>query len=476
MESDYLGREINNLWSKVQEKSDRLLSGTQPDAGLEDYSDRIGNRGFRDDFGFDRAEFQAESLNLSRTRFQKERSYLEKLIESKNEEIGRLQKEIEKEQERNLELKSKIQELNNSQSMLVQQSFSTVELQSRSLNVHIEKVTQELKNAREEALKLKYDLQEEKTTREKDRSGWGSKENEWLEERGKRMLELEQIKQDLFQQRQKELEEVSRLESTIRDLQDQLFERKTMFEKEKMEFQNLLKEKENQITISQQNFRQAKSRLEDERDGRRNQSNQNEIEKKRLMEELANRENKIKELQESLEESTQAGRFSSPSESRMEVQPSVSQNRSELPSRRRDQSRSFFTEAIHFLSRKMEFVLVIAISLIFVGMIFFLWRGSGSKSYARAQKFLEQGNEQFTDGDLKGAKESLQKAYKISPDNAAIKNSLILVLGEIANKEFKEGKFEDALERVELLNQLLPEDSDVVRLRNNILHALSREE
>ena len=93
----------------------------------------------------------------------------------------------------------------------------------------------------------------------------------------------------------------------------------------------------------------------------------------------------------------------------------------------------------------------------------------------RAQKYLERGSEQFSKGQLEQAVDSLKRAYELDPQNSMIKSSLTLFLGENANRDFREGRLEEALKHAELLYSILPEDPDVLRLHNSILQALGKQ-
>ena len=90
----------------------------------------------------------------------------------------------------------------------------------------------------------------------------------------------------------------------------------------------------------------------------------------------------------------------------------------------------------------------------------------------RAQTYLQSGNDYFTRGNLDQSLKNLELAFSLDPENSIIRNSLTLVLAEMAHKEKREGKLEQALKRVEMLYSIMPEDPDVVRLHSEILQVI----
>lgn len=546
MEEDYLKRELDLLWEKVQGELKTKGPGALSRRQLSEGS------GFASAFESAQAEIQAESLQLLRSRFEKEKSYWENLIAAKDETIARLQNEIQNEQKKSEELKLKIQELQSNQTQLFHQSFSTLDLQRRSLNLHMEQLEKELQDAHKEILTLSLNLKEEKELQEKTKSAWEEKEKKWMEERDQRELEIEQIKKDLFQRRQTELEEIAGLEETIQSLKNELQENKTLFETKTSGSQNLLQEKENQVEKIQQELDQVKSQLEKEREERRlasiereRQSAQAGEDKKRLVEQLLFRENKIKELQESLERmmkerADQEASFRKRDEALLLQEESLRKRREEWVESIKSQSgqqlnisgrvvellnnlelklgiktsapaatiaapplpvilkkdsqksgeppSSFsallektgskyarFGNLVRFLKRrKGAALLAVGLALFTITAVLLFLEGGGRRA-ARAQKYLAEGNQQFTKGEMEKAAQSLEKAYQLDPENSMIKNSLTLVLGEIANKEFREGQLDAALKKTEFLYKILPEDPDVVQLHNSILQALGRQ-
>lgn len=544
MDEEYLQKKLNVLWDKVQDK-----------------------KGLASAFESAQAEIQAESLNLLRSRFDKEKSYWENLIAAKEETINRFQIEIQDAQKKNEELKLKIAELQNGQAMLLQQSFSTLDLQKRSLNARIEQTENELEGTRREIMDLTLNLKEEKDLREKFRREYEEKEAALIAENQKREEEIEKVRQDLFQRRQSELDETSRLDETIKDLQNQLQENKNLFAAEKAGMQNLFQEKEGQLAKIQQDLDQTQSILERERDERRlaavereKQTVQGEEEKKRLVEQLLVRENKIKELQESLERliAERAVREESLKKKEDELllqEESLRKRREDWVESIKDQSgeQLSISGKIVELLNKLDLKLSIktrpsspaviagegqgaaprsgsaiarmpaaqgsaggaavkpaakfspfsllpnaisgspmsikaqnffsekkGVALLTTGLFLFaatslllFFEGEGQKSM-RAHRYLVKGNEQFTKGDLEKASQYLEKAYGLDPENSIIKNSLTLVFGEMAHKEFQEGKLEDALKHAEFVYKVLPEDPNIIQLHTAILQALGR--
>jgi hypothetical protein len=62
------------------------------------------------------------------------------------------------------------------------------------------------------------------------------------------------------------------------------------------------------------------------------------------------------------------------------------------------------------------------------------------------------------------------------PDDFILGIERVRFLGEVAHKNFREGNLESALAQTETLNKLVPEDPDVLQLRNDVLHELGRRE
>lgn len=129
---------------------------------------------------------------------------------------------------------------------------------------------------------------------------------------------------------------------------------------------------------------------------------------------------------------------------------------------------------VTFLRKREGWILVASGLILFsLTIALFLFESKGRKS-ARAQTLLQKGNDYFTRGDMDRSYKHLELAYGLDPENTIIRNSFALVLGELAHKEKREGKLDQALKRVETLYEILPEDPDVVRLHGEILQALGK--
>ena len=76
-------------------------------------------------------------MNLLKSRFEKEKSYWESLISSKEETIAQLHGQLIAERKKIQDLKSKNNELQQSQNELLNQSFGIFELQKRSITVKL---------------------------------------------------------------------------------------------------------------------------------------------------------------------------------------------------------------------------------------------------------------------------------------------------------------------------------------------------
>ena len=100
MDKDRLQKQLDILWDKVQGRVEP--SSAEPWKGQPDFAS-----------AFDQVQqdLQAESLQLLKTRFEKEKIYWENLLAAKEEILARLRKEVQEEQLKNQELKSKLQEM-----------------------------------------------------------------------------------------------------------------------------------------------------------------------------------------------------------------------------------------------------------------------------------------------------------------------------------------------------------------------------
>ena len=529
IDKDRLQRQMDMLWDKVQNKMD-----IKPQDVRKDDVD------FASAFETVQQEIQTESVNMLKARFEKEKSYWENLLASKDEAAARLKKEVHEEQQKNQELKNKISEMQEAQTQLLTQTYSTMELQKRSVDLRIEETERELEKAHKEVLAFTLALKEEKQAQDKLNKEWQEKEKRSLEEFEKKEAELNNIKQDLFKRRQNELEEVSKLNEKIKELQNQVSESKTLCETERAGFQNIIIEKDNAAALLRREIEEAKAALEKEREDRRaavmereRVSMEQRQESKKMVEELLRRENKISDLQRTIEslaaereaidrrkeeierveeelrkrreawvdsvkgQTTQQLSISAKifeMLTRIEGGSSIFQLRPVLkppvPALRREASggiderrkypglmgRVFDVAAgfMYLLKRNKGIVLAVSgLTLFAVTAFLLIFQGEGVKTM-RAQKLLQQGNEQFTMGNLVESLQSLEKAYGLDPRNSIIKNSLTIVLGELANKEYREGNFEQALKYTEFLNRLVPEDSDTLQLHNNILQAIGK--
>ena len=138
MNDDYLKKQLDTLWDKVQHRLD-------PVEGKGELSGQFESA---------QNEIQIAALNNVRARFEKEKSYWESLLESKEEKLEVLQAELAREQEHSASLKNKIEEHNQQQGHILQQTFSTLEMQRRSSQAHAEQLRSELEFSRKEILDL----------------------------------------------------------------------------------------------------------------------------------------------------------------------------------------------------------------------------------------------------------------------------------------------------------------------------------
>ena len=484
----------------------------------------------------------AQTLRALQQRFEKEKRYWENLVASKDEAVARLEKELQEQALKTSRLREKIQEMQNEQSGIIQQSFSTLELQKRSLNAHLARMEGDLESARKDMLALKLDLDEERAGKQKLKEEWEEKERKWQEDASRREFEIEDIKKNLLSRRETELEDVSKLEETVKKLKRELADAKTFSETEKAGIQNLLNEKESQIAKAQEELADTRKKLDIEKEERRlaavereKNSAQSGEDRIRLTEQVLLRETKIKELEQELEKMSrdrsereaalrtreekiisdeeavrrrredwvdsvrsQASQELTISEKSVDLlsklesklglrPPAVPYSQTAKfpppPSIHKDADSNLeaiaekypsFKEGVTFLRKRESWILVVTGLVLFgltLSLVFFETRGRKS---LRAQTLLQKGNDQFTRGDLEKSLKHLEDAFELDPENSIIRNSLTLVLGELAHKEKREGKYDQALKRVETLYMILPEDPDVIRLHGEVLQALGK--
>lgn len=493
-------------------------------------------------FELAQSEIHAETLRVLQQRFEKEKKYWENLGANKDEAISRLEREIEDQGAKAARLKEKIQELQSEQSGVIQQSFSALEIQKRSLNAHIKNLEEDLEEARKEILTFKLDLEEERARAEKVREEWEEKEGSWQEETARKDLDVENTKKNLFAKRETELDDIAKLEETIRKQKREAADEKTLFETEKAGMLKLLGEKNTQIEDIQAELAGTRKKLDNEKEERRHAAVerekaavQGEEDRKRMTEQVLTREVKIRELEESLErlikertdreeslrareekifaeeealrrrrdewvesikdQASQELTISEKSvdllsklETKLGLRPPAIPHSEILnvprpPSIQKDTDQNLeilaekypsLKRIVTFLRKRESWVLVgtgLVLFLLTTALLLFESRG---RRTMRAQTLLQKGNDQFTRGDLEKSLKFLEKAYELDRENAIIRNSLTLVLGELAHKEKREGKLDLALKRVEALYQILPEDPDVVRLHGEILQSLGK--
>lgn len=494
------------------------------------------------EFELAQSEIHAETLRVLQHRFEKEKRYWENLTASKNETIARLEREIQEQTLKTNHLREKIQELQSEQSGIVQQSFSTLELQKRSFNSHNQKLETELEASRKDMLDLKLDLEEERGLKFKLKAEWEEKENKWREEKQRREIEIENIKKDMLSKRETELEDFTKVEETVKKLKRELSDAKTFWEKEKAGLEALLNESNSQIGGARDDLDQTRKKLEAEKEERRlaamereKQAAKAEEDRARLTEQVLLRETRIKELERNLDQLSQERRegeeilrtredqiaadeeavrrrreewidsvraqagqelniseksvdLLSKLESKLGLRPpsipySQAVKFSLPPSIQKDADRTLedlaekypsLRSGVTFLRKREGWILVLSGLLLFaLTTMLVLFESQGRKT-ARAQTLLQKGNDYFTRGDLDKSFKHLELAYSLDSENTIIRNSFVLVLGELAHKEKREGKLDLALKRVETLYQVLPEDPDVVRLHGEILQALGK--
>ncbi|OGR81679.1 MAG: hypothetical protein A2902_01685 [Elusimicrobia bacterium RIFCSPLOWO2_01_FULL_64_13] len=526
MDEERLKKQLDILWEKVQ--------GRPAD----------GPPGTSSAFEQAQSELQAESLRHIQARFDKEKAYWENLVKTKDETIHNLNRQIQDAEKNRENLKEKIELLQNEQAELLKQSFQTLDLQKRALNSHLERLEKELESSRKEVLGLRMDLKDQKAGQETLRVSWEEKEKNWLLERERAEMDLAKTRQELFEKRQKELDEVARLDKTIAELKHDLSEQKNLFEAEKAGLDSLVNEKGARIQDVEHELLQAKNQLEKEREERKlaaiereRQSLRKDEDRKRLVEQLLARENKVKELQESLENlirersgwedallrreekilaeeasiqkrreewvdsiRTQSSQQLNVSEKAVDLlhrlQSKVGVRPPVLPEPKRESGLPppppiprkdyevrlgslgerfpWMVRSLEFAVRRQGLLILLGGLLLCAAVLSALFMETAGRKAARAQALLQEGNESYTKGELGRALASLEKAYRLDPKNLIIRNSLTLALGEAAESEFRDGKFESALRRSEFLYQVLPDDADVAALHGKILQALGK--
>lgn len=522
MEPHYLQKQMDLLWNKVKSKVD----DPRPDDFVSAFEQA-------------QAEIQAESIQQLKSRFEKEKSYWENLLASKEEALERIQLELREELAKNHDLKSKIIELQETEGGIIEQSFATLELQKKSLNARIEHLEGELDGARRDFVALKFKFEEEENDYRKAIEEWKQKEDEWIAQRESLEAKINAVKQELIQQQQIQAEEATNLNRTIKEQQKAKKDQEELAAAEKKGLEDLLAEKTVQNQKISEELEHVRRQYDTEREERRlasvereRRAVQDEEDRKKMVEQLLVRERKIKELQDSLEslikEHAQQKETLGRREQTIKMQEELLSKRREdwVDSVRSQASQQLnlsgkiidllgkveektvghadpFVEAsirrgpalpASLLSQKNqnaapprrglwarfleagtgEKLLVASVLLITVsicGALFYFYGSEGRKA-ATAQKYLMRGNELYTNGALDESLKLLEKSYALDPQNYIIKNSYTLVLGEVAHRLFTSGQFEEALEKTEALNRIIPEDPDVIRLYNDILHAM----
>ena len=387
-------------------------------------------------------------------------------------------------------------------------------------------------------------MREESEVQESLRKNWEERQKQWDKERDEKEEEVNHVRKDLYERRQQELEEVSRLEQNIRDLQAQINANENNYETEKRALNDKVSEKELQLVKLEEELSNLRQMLDKEKEERRlavvereRQMMQAEEDRKRMVEQLLNREEKIGELQESLEQVIVEREQAETALKNREEQ--IVLKDEELRKRREDWVESIKTQSAQqlnisgkvvdllnrlewkshvppnpqtvgpaftsgaklskeerpalgggmsleqkpkylfkwmgqFKSAKAGIILVLSGLLLFSGALIVWNIKDNNSNLVKAQKLLHEGNGMFSAGDLESALTSLEEAYRLDRKNSIIKNSLTMVLGEVANKEFRNGDLESALKRTGLLNELLPDDQDVIHLHNKILKAIAQ--
>jgi len=516
MDEEPFKKHMDFLWNKVHEDLDTSLQGPERE-GSEISS------------AFDQAQHDiyGDTLKMVQKRFRKEKTYWENLVATKDESISHLTKELEESKKKQDTIKEKLRELQDERSAMVRESFSALDLQKRSMNSRIEDLEINLERSRKETLDAQLDLKEARKLQEKTRKEWDDKERDWLEQKHKREMEIEKMKQDLYERRQKELEDDKILDETITNLKKESSDNKTQFDEEKIRLQGLLTERDSQIEKTRLEISQLSRQLEHIQEETRlgiierdNQDFKREEDRKRLHEKISNRELRISELQESLEKLIQEkesrdvliqqkekelenqyeqltkrrenwvesirdqtgqqlnisfkivdllnrfGKGPAP-DSRLGPQPPppVPQMKSSgplsampgagvppvIPPREKENQSSELHPILGRLTNELVrvqkfskknawFLLcVTGLFLMVSGFLDFGLESQGRKS-VKAQKFLRQSNEQFTRGNIKRSLQSLEQAYQLDSDNAIIRNSYTLVLGEMSNMEYRGGQ------------------------------------
>ncbi len=519
MEPNYLQKQLDYLWNRVKGKTE------DP------------NRGdFMSAFEQAQADLQAEAIRNLKTRFEKEKVYWENLLSSKDEALARLQLELQEASKKAQEYKNKILSLQESEGGWLEQSFAAIELQKKTLNSRIEHLEVELENARKDFLSMKFKLEEEAEDRRKSHGQWLEKENDWNRLREALETETNRLKDQMNQEKQAALEEAARMDRNLAELDRRRQEAEELQQSEIKGRDSLIAEKTAQIEKISEELTAAKRTLETDREEKRlasvereRRAVQDEEDRKRMVEQLLSREKKIKELQDSLEnmikeqeahkeilrrrEETIKAQEELLSRRREDWVESVKGQASQqlnlsgkvidllnklegktpdpnmipasvpgLPASLLAQSRAAGTVAPSGLwgrwvllggGEKALIAAVVAFVFLAVGGgIYFL--GSEGRKAAQAQKYLMRGNELYTNGALDESIKLLEKGFKLDPENSIIKNSYTLVLGELASRHFQNGQYEDALTKTEILNRIIPEDPDVVKLYNDILQSMGR--
>jgi hypothetical protein len=539
-DKDHLKKQMDLLWNKIQEQGS---AAAVPEPWKEE-------AGLSSAFDAAQKELQAESVNLLRNRFEKEKTYWENLLAAKEEALANLKKNADEERQKNAQLRAKIQEMQDGQGQIFQQTLGTLDLQKRALGAHMDKLERELESSRAEIVSLHAAMQEERSLLEQAQREWQEKEVHWLEDLKAKEEEVHRIREEEILERQKAEDQIARLGTDLDRIKARLSEDQKIHETERQGLQQLLEEKEAQIGKIQQDLAQFRTQLEKEREERRlavvereRQNLQRKEEDRRMIDQLLLRENKIKELQDALDRAAaerqalikreenivsqeenlarrredwvdsirgQASQQLSISGkivdilnkidsggTGLQVRPmpkppstppplpadrTAPQESSASPRRPGVLKESFaallrsLASSFDFLGTRKGWALMVSGFLLFAVSTGLLFYERQSVRSMRAQKYLQMGNEQFTQGALIPSFHSLEKAYALDPENEIIRNSLILVLGEVAHKNFREGNLEAALAQTETLNKLVPEDPDVLQLRNDVLHELGRRE
>ncbi len=519
MEPHYLQKQLDLLWTKVKGKSQ--------DPGQGD---------FLSAFEQAQADLQAEAIQNLKLRFEKEKTYWENLLSAKDEALNRLQLELQAEARKTQEYKGKILELQNSEGGWLEQSFATIELQKKTLNARIEHLEVELENSRKDLLSMKFRIEEEAEDHRKTQELWLEKENQWAQGRESLEGEINRLKDQFNQEKQTHIEQMEGMDRSLQELERRKQEQDDLHQSEVKGRDNLLAEKSAQTEKLAEELNAAKRALETDREEKRlasvereRRAVQDEEDRKRMVEQILAREKKIKELQDSLEtmlkEQEQHKELLRRREETIKAQEELLSRRREdwvesvkgqasqqlnlsgkvidllnklegktaplesLPSNAPALPASLLAQSrmarpagpdgvwarwlsMSFGEKSIVLLIILFIFLAAGGGIYFL--GSEGRKAATAQKYLMRGNELYTNGALDESIKLLEKGFKLDPENSIIKNSYTLVLGELANRHFANGQYEEALTQTEILNRIIPEDPDVVKLYNSILQSMGR--